>query len=118
MGVQDRRYTENVSKIPKWDCILNCCYYFPRTNDPYLKSSEQLDSFFSSSLHKIKFHIFQNISKCLIHVLRLFKYKNRCELYNNILDKYKKGRIMVKKCFVLHEEVIYVFYDKNCIPTI
>ena len=24
------------SNIPKWGCILNCCYDFPRVNVPYL----------------------------------------------------------------------------------
>ena len=24
------------SKIPKWDCILNCCSDYPRMNAPYL----------------------------------------------------------------------------------
>ena len=32
-----------VSTIPKWDCTLDCCSYFPRTNAPYLEESEQLD---------------------------------------------------------------------------
>ena len=41
-----------------------------------------------------------------------------CELCYKILDKYKKGRLIVKKCFVLHEEVIDVFYEKYYIPTI
>ena len=42
------------SKIPKQDCILNCCFDCPRINDPYLESSEQLDRFFPASLNKIK----------------------------------------------------------------
>ena len=79
-------------------------------NAPYLESSEQLRHLFPTSLNKIKFHVFQNISKCSIHGLRPFKYKNMCELCDNILGKYKRGRIMEKKCFVLHEEVIDVFY--------
>ena len=36
-------------------------------NAQYLESSHQLDRFFPDSLHKIKFHIFQNISNCFIH---------------------------------------------------
>ena len=59
--------TINVSNIPSWYCILNCCSDFPMINAPFLESSEQLNRFFPASLHKIKFHIFQNISKCLIH---------------------------------------------------
>ena len=66
------------SKLPKWDCIMNCCYDCPRMNAPYLESSEQLDRFFTDSFHKIKFHIFQNIYKCSIHGSRPFKYKNKC----------------------------------------
>ena len=63
-------YTNIGSNIPKWDCILNFCYYCPMTNDPFLESSEQLNRFFPASLHKMMFHIFQNLSKCLIHGLR------------------------------------------------
>ena len=32
-----------------------------------------------------------------------------CELCDKLIDKDKIGRIMVKKCSALHEEVIYVF---------
>ena len=79
-------------------------------NVPYLESSEQLDCFFPDSLHKIKFHIFQNTSQFSIHGLRPFKYKNMCELCDNILDKDKKGILPAKKYFDLHEEVIDVFH--------
>ena len=91
-------------RFQKWEFILNCCSDCPRMNDPYLESSEQLDRFFPSSLHKIKFHIFQNISKFLIHGLRPFKYKNTCDLCDNIKYKYKIGRIMAKK---------YLFFTRN-----
>ena len=57
-------------------------------NAPYLESSEKLDHLFPTSPHKIKFHTFQNISKCPIQELRTFNYKNTCELCDNILDKY------------------------------
>ena len=82
-------------------------------NAPFLESSEQLNSFFPASPHKIKFLIFQNISKCSIHGLRPFKHKNMCKLCDIIPDKDKKGRIMAKKCFVLHEGVVYVFHLKK-----
>ena len=108
----------NVSNIQKEDCILNYCSDFPRMNAPYLESSEQLDCLFTDSIHEIKFHIFQNISKFSIRGLIPFKYKNTCELCDNILDKYKKGRLTVKKCFVLHEEAIEVFHEKYYSPTI
>ena len=62
--------------------------------------------------------MFKNISECSIHRLIPFKYKNKCELCDNIIDKYKTERIMVKKVFVLHEEIIDVFHDKLYIPTI
>ena len=87
-------------------------------NAPYLESSEQLDRFFPDFLHKIKFYIFQNISKCSVHILRPFKYNNTCQLCKNILEKYKRGRIMANNVFVLREEVINVFHDKIYIPTI
>ena len=87
-------------------------------NDPYLESSEQINRFFPGSLHKIKFHIFKNKYNFLINVLRPFRYKNKCELCDNILDKDKRRRIMLKKCFVLHKEVIDVFHEKMYIPTI
>ena len=98
------------SNITKWECILNGCSGCPKMNALNLESSEQIDHLFPTSLYKIKFHIFQNISKCSIHILRPFKYKNVCELCDNIIDKKMKGRLLVKKCFVLHEEVIDVFH--------
>ena len=85
-------------------------------NYPFLESSEQLNFFFTESLHKIKFHIFQNISKFLMHRLIPFQHNNMCELYDIIPDKDKKGIIMVKAFFVLHKEVIDVFHKNN--PTI
>ena len=97
------------SNIPKRDLILNFCSGYQRMNAPYLESSEQMDCLFPASLNKIRFHIFQNISKILIHWLRTFKYKITCELCDSILDKEKRGRNMVGKCFVFHKEVIDVF---------
>ena len=41
-----------------------------------------------------------------------------CELCDIIMDKDKKGRIMVKKCSVIHEEIIDVFNGIFYIPTI
>ena len=55
-------------------------------NDQYLESSEQIDDFFTASLHKVKFHIFQNKYKLSIHRLRTFKYNNTCELCDNIQE--------------------------------
>ena len=106
----------NGSKIPKRDCILNCCSDFPMMNAPFLESSEQLNCFFPASLRKIKFHIFQNISKFLIHILIPFKHNNMCELCDIVPERDKRGRIMVKKCFVLHEEVIDVFHEIFIFP--
>ena len=37
-------------------------YDSPIMNDPYVELSEQLDSLFNDFLHKIKFHIFKDIS--------------------------------------------------------
>ena len=87
-------------------------------NALYLESLEQLDILFPASLHKIKFHMFQNISELSIHGLRPFKYKNIWDLCDNILDKHKKDRLILKKCFVIREEVIDVFHEKDYIPTI
>ena len=39
-----------------------------------------------------------------------------CELCDIIPDKYKRGRIMLKKFFVLHEEVIDVFAKNKIFP--
>ena len=86
-------------------------------NAPFLEPSEQLDCFFPTFLHKIKFHIFLKISKCLIKRLRPCKHNNMCELCDIIPEKYKKGRIMVKKCFIIHEEVTDFIYENNYIPT-
>ena len=95
---------------------MNCFSDCPRMNVPYLESSKQLHCFFPDFLHKIKSHIFQNIYKCFTKGLIPFKYKSKCGLCDNILDKYKKGRLMVNKCFVIREEVIYVCHEKITPP--
>ena len=59
-----RPYLITGSNIPEWDGILNCCSDFSRMNATYLESSKQLHCFFPDSHHKIKNHVFQNISKC------------------------------------------------------
>ena len=41
-----------------------------------------------------------------------------CELCDIIIDKEKNFRIMVNKCFVLHEEVIDFFHESFYIPII
>ena len=85
------------------DCILNFYLVCTKTNATYLESSEQFDHLFLVSLHKIKFHIFQNMSKFSMHVLRPFKYKYTCGLCDNIIDKDNRRRVMVKKCFFIRE---------------
>ena len=59
-----------------------------------------------------------NTSKCLIRGLIPFKYRNICESCDILTGKDKKGRIMAKKCFVLHEEVTDFFYEMFYITTI
>ena len=54
----------------------------------------------------------------MIHGLIPFKYKNTCALCDKIPEKENRGRITVKKCFVIHEGVINVFHEKYYIPTI
>ena len=87
-------------------------------NVPHLESLEKLDRLFPTSLYKIRFHIFQNTSKFLMHELIPFKYRNICELCDNKQDKYKRGKTMVKKYFVLHEKAIDVYQYFLNIPTI
>ena len=58
------------------------------------------------------------MSKCSIHGFIPFKCKNMFELCDIILEKDKRGIIMAKKCFVFHEEDIYVFHRKFYIPKI
>ena len=41
-----------------------------------------------------------------------------CKLCDKILDKYKRGKRMGKKWFVLHEEVIDIFHENFHIPKI
>ena len=48
--------------------------------------------------------------------IKTIKYNNMCELCNYIQDKDKRGRIMVKKCYVIHEEFIDVFHDFFTFP--
>ena len=104
------------SNIPKWDFILNYCSDCPRTNAPDLESSKQLDCLFTVSLHKVKFHIFQNISKCSIRGLIPFKYKNIYGLCDLTPDKDNRLNIILKKSFVLHEEAADLFYKKMILP--
>ena len=104
------------SKIPKWDCILNCFYDCPSINAPDFESSEQHDRLFTTSLYKIKLHIFKNTSKCPMHGLRPLKYKNMCELCDTIQDKEKRRKIIAKKYSVINEEVIDVFHNFFTFP--
>ena len=53
----------------KRDCSLNCCSDFPGMNELNLQSPEKFDSLFPDYIHNIRFHIFQNISKCFIQGL-------------------------------------------------
>ena len=56
-------------------------------NSTDLESPEQFGCLFLTSLHKIKLHIFQTISKCLVHGIRPFKYNNTCDLCVILQDK-------------------------------
>ena len=85
-------------------------------NASYLESSEQLGRFFPTALHKIKLHIFQNICKYFFNGSIPIKYKNTCQLCDNILGKDKRGQIMVKKYVNIHEEVIGIFHENFTFP--
>ena len=63
-------------------------------------------------INKYKLNILQNISKCLIHGLIPFKYKNTCDLCDNIPDKYKKGRLMVNKVLFIVRKLYMSFMKK------
>ena len=52
-----------------------------------------------------------------MHRVRPFKYKNKCELFDNVLEKEKMDRIMANKRFVLREKVIDIFHEILYIPT-
>ena len=52
----------------------------------------------------------------MIHGLRPFKYNDTYELCDNIIDKDKKVILMVKKYFVIHEEVIDAFHENITFP--
>ena len=93
--------------------MLNCCSGCTGMYASDLESLEQIDNLFTASLHKIIFHIFHNISKRYIHGLRLFQYKNMCDLCDIMQDKENRGEIMAKKSYVIHEEVIDVFHKKS-----
>ena len=78
---------------------MNCCDECPGMSEKYLESSKHLDRLFPGSLHEIKFHIFQNITKLPINGLRKFKYNNICELSGKTQYKEKRGKVMVRKRF-------------------
>ena len=96
---------------------MNCCAECTGMKATYLEPSKHLDRLFPGSLHKIKFHIFQNIPKFSIHVSIPLKYKNICELCDRKKDKEKSGKIILN-IFVLNEGVIDVFHKKYYIPTV
>ena len=52
--------------------------------------------------------MFQNISKISINIWIPFNYKNTGELCDKKQDTYNSGKVIAKKSFVLHEEVIDV----------
>ena len=58
------------------------------------------------------------ISKSLIHRLKSFKYKNKCYICENIIDKDKRVIITTERCFVHNEEVLDAFNDFFYILTI
>ena len=67
------------------------------------------------SIKKEEFVCGKNPNKCQF-LSHFFAEDAKCELFDNILDKYSKGRLMVKKCFVLHEEVLCFFHGKITFP--
>ena len=61
--------------------MLNSFAEYPKVKAPYLESSKHMDHFL---VPFIKFCIFQNISRCSINLLRPFKYKNICKLFETV----------------------------------
>ena len=84
-------YTMTGSRIPKCDCILNCCSGFHRMKAVSLESSKTLENFFLVYVLKT-IYVFQNIYKCLIHGLIPFDYRSVCKLCEITPDKVKRGK--------------------------
>ena len=88
---------------------MNCYYEYSGMNAPYLESSEQLNRLFAGSLNQINFHIFKNISKYSIHILRPFKYKNMCKLCDITEEKEREGKIRRIKVLFFTRKLLISF---------
>ena len=69
--------------------------------------------FFPGSSHKIKFHIFQNMSNHPIHGLRAFKYYNTFEVYERTQDKDKRPRIQMKNVLFFVKRLLISFMKRS-----
>ena len=83
---------------------------------PGLEPQKHINRLFPGSSHKIKFQIFQNISKYSIHGLIPFKYKNICELCDIKEYKCKRGKIMVNKPYFFMRKLLIYFIKTFIFP--
>ena len=61
-------YSSSKYALPHWKCVMRCCTQFPRIDLP----STYSDYHNSNVSPKIRFHVYNLIVRCTVHVRRPF----------------------------------------------
>jgi hypothetical protein len=100
-----------IGEIRHWQCVLRRCNTCPRYNQPLLEQNNNNDA------PKIRFHLYQNVTKCTKHGLLDPKAKT-CNECDTFAEGAKKGKVRTRKVLHLLERTIGTFFSDHYLPTL
>ena len=97
-------YPDASIKLPHWKCVLRCCANCPTLVIPDEESNPHYET------SRIKFHVYQDMTKCSLHGSRPLTEVKKCSLCDALPEDALKGSLSTRKNLVLHETSINEFH--------
>jgi hypothetical protein len=100
-----------IGEIRHWQCVLRRCNTCPGYIQPLLEQNTNNDA------PKIRFHLYQNVTKCTKHGLLVANAKSctECDIF---AEGAKKGKVRTRKVLHLLERTIGTFFRDHYLPTL
>ena len=106
-------YPTSKYALPHWKCVLSCCAQCPRVDLPTTESDDNNSNFISF----IRFHVYQRIARCTVHVRWPFNEKEQCHLCEAYTYVIVTAKVYTRKELEIMYSIVY-FHQYLYIPTI
>ena len=88
--------------LPHWKCTLRCCEKFPGISIPHQETNKDATNMCS----KIRFHAYWNLSRHIVHGIRLYEERTICSMCYTDLSSVTTSKVYTQKELVLLETSI------------